>query len=50
MTEPEQPSHTSEPAEGDPDPGDDVGGQTPHPQDPAEGADPSTGGADTPGV
>ena len=50
MSEPEQPSHTSEAAEGDRDPGEETGGQTPHSQDPAEGADPSTGGADTPGV
>jgi hypothetical protein len=49
MTDPAQPSHTSEPAEGARDPGEETGGQTPHPQDPAEGADPTTGGADTPG-
>jgi ribokinase len=39
MTDPAQPSHTSEPAEGAPDPGEDTGGQTPHSEEPAEGAD-----------
>ena len=48
MTEPEQPSHTSEPAEGSRDPGEQTGGQTPHAEDPAEGADAASGGADTP--
>jgi hypothetical protein len=33
--------HTTEPAEGDL-PGDEPGGQTPHPQDPAEGPDEGT--------
>jgi hypothetical protein len=50
VTDPAQPSHTTEPAEGDPEPGDETGGQTPHTQEPAEGADDGTGGADTPGV
>jgi ribokinase len=39
MTDPAQPSHTSEPAEGAPEPGEQPGGQTPHPEEPAEGAD-----------
>ena len=39
MTDPAQPSHTSEPAEGASYPGEETGGQTPHPEDPAEGAD-----------
>ena len=39
MTDPAQPSHTTEPAEGAPDPGEQPGGQTPHPEDPAEGPD-----------
>ena len=38
MTDPDR-EHTTEPAEGQ-EPGDDeTGGRTPHPQDPAEGAD-----------
>ncbi len=49
MTDPGQPTHTTEPAEGDREPGAEPGGQTPHPQDPAEGAD-EPGGADTPTV
>ncbi len=49
MTEPAQPSHTTEPAEGADEPGDETGGRTPHPQQPAEGAD-TGGGADTPDV
>jgi hypothetical protein len=39
MTEPENAQHTSEPAEGGDPPGTAEGGQTPHPEDPAEGAD-----------
>ncbi len=39
MTDRAQPSHTSEPAEGAPDPGEQPGGKTPHPEEPAEGAD-----------
>lgn len=50
MTDPAQPTHTSEPAEGSDDPGDETSGQTPHPEQPAEGADADTGGADTPGA
>ena len=47
MTDPEQPSHSTEPAEGDRDPGEQTGGGTPHSEDPAEGVD-TEGGADTP--
>jgi hypothetical protein len=47
MTEPEQPAHTAEPAEGAETPGDRPGGQTPHPDEPAEGQD-TGGGADSP--
>jgi hypothetical protein len=50
MTDPAQPTHTSEPAEGSPDPGDETSGQTPHPDQPAEGADDAEGGADSPGA
>ena len=50
MTDPAQPSHTTEPAEGEEDPGRETGGQTPHPDDPAEGGDGGAGGADTPGA
>jgi hypothetical protein len=50
MTDPAQPRHTSEPAEGAADPGDETGGQTPHPEQPAEGGDTDEGGADTPGA
>lgn len=39
MTDPVQPSHTSEPAEGSSEPGEEPAGQTPHSEDPAEGAD-----------
>ena len=39
MTDPAQPAHTSEPAEGASDPGEETGGQTRHPEEPAEGAD-----------
>ncbi|MGY1620337.1 hypothetical protein ACI797_26665 [Geodermatophilus sp. SYSU D00691] len=48
MTEPERTPHTSEPAEGDADPGREVDARTPHPQQPAEGDDVGEG-ADTPG-
>ena len=41
------PTHTSEPAEGDVDPGSDPQERTPHPDQPAEGEDVG-GGADTP--
>lgn len=47
MSDPAQPTHTTEPAEGAPEPGEETGGRTPHPQEPAEGAD-GQGGADTP--
>ena len=50
MTEPEQPAHTTEPAEGSDSPGDRPGGQTPHPEEPAEGEEVNGGGADTPGT
>ena len=48
MTDPEQPAHTAEPAEGSEAPGEQPGGRTPHPEQPAEGADTAGGGADTP--
>ena len=48
MTDPEQSRHTAEPAEGADNPGDRPGGQTPHPDEPAEGKDVDAGGADTP--
>lgn len=48
MSEPDQPAHTTEPAEGADQPGEEPSGQTPHPQQPAEGADEPAGGADTP--
>ncbi|MGY1601274.1 hypothetical protein [Geodermatophilus sp. SYSU D00815] len=48
MTDPERTPHTSEPAEGDVDPGREVDSRTPHPQQPAEGEDVGEG-ADTPG-
>ncbi len=48
MTDPDRPAHTAEPAEGSEEPGDQPGGQTPHPDQPAEGADGDSGGADTP--
>lgn len=47
MTEPEQPTRTSEPAEGGDPPGAGPGGRTPHPDQPAEGGDVAGGGADT---
>ena len=50
MTEPEQPAHTTEPAEGSDSPGEQPGGQTPHPEEPAEGEEVNGGGADTPGT
>ena len=50
MTDPDRPAHTSEPAEGSDDPGAQPEGQTPHPDQPAEGADAGEGGADTPGA
>jgi hypothetical protein len=50
MTDPDRPAHTSQPAEGSEDPGDEPGGQTPHPDDPAEGADDAPAGADTRGA
>ncbi len=48
MSEPEQPRHTSEPAEGGDPPGTGQGGQTPHTEEPAEGKDLDQPGADTP--
>jgi hypothetical protein len=48
MTEPERAAHTAEPAEGADAPGGQPGGQTPHPDQPAEGADSDADGADTP--
>jgi hypothetical protein len=48
MTDPEQSRHTAEPAEGADNPGDRPGGQTPRPDEPAEGKDVDAGGADTP--
>ena len=47
MSEPEQ-THSTEPAEGDNRPGEDPGGRTPHPQQPAEGGPVTEGGADRP--
>ena len=46
------PTHTSEPAEGDVDPGSGPQERTPHPEQPAEGSpdvEDVGGGADTPG-
>jgi hypothetical protein len=48
MTEPEGTQHTAEPAEGAEQPGSGEGGQTPHPQQPAEGEETGSGPADTP--
>jgi hypothetical protein len=48
MTDPDRPAHTAEPAEGSEEPGDQPGGQTPHPDQPAEGTDDGSGGAETP--
>jgi hypothetical protein len=48
MTDPDRP-HSSEAAEGDAPGDDEPGGRTPHPQDPAEGANSDEGPADTPG-
>jgi hypothetical protein len=42
------PTHTSEPAEGDPAPGRQVDHRPPHPEEPAEGKDLDQPGADTP--
>jgi hypothetical protein len=53
MSEPERTPHTTEPAEGDTEPGRQVDERTPHPQGPAEGATDNTdlpGGADEPGT
>ena len=47
MTDPDR-QHTSEPAEGDVEPGSDPQDRTPHPEEPAEGVDVPGGGADTP--
>ena len=49
MTDPERPQHTAEPAEGGDPPGTGQAGQTPHPDEPAEGQDLGEGPADTPG-
>lgn len=49
MSEPQRTPRSPERAEGDP-PGEEAGsGRTPHPEDPAEGRDAGTDGADTPG-
>lgn len=48
MTDPERPPRSPERAEGDPPGEDDTGGRTPHPDQPAEGEDTGSGGADTP--
>ena len=49
MSEPHRTPRTPERAEGDP-PGEEAdGGRTPHAEDPAEGGDAGTDGADTPG-
>jgi hypothetical protein len=47
MTDPDR-RHTTEPAEGDTDPGRTVDDRPPHPEEPAEGKDVGEG-ADTPG-
>jgi hypothetical protein len=47
VSEPDQPAHTTEPAEGGDPPGEESG-RTPRPEEPAEGEDLPTEGADTP--
>jgi hypothetical protein len=49
MTEPERTPHTSERAEGDPPGNDATGGRTPHPEEPAEGAEELPEGYNIPG-
>ena len=45
MTEPEQPTHSEDPAEGaDPSAPEGTGHRTPHSEDPAEGVEPSAEG------
>jgi hypothetical protein len=48
MTEPDRPPRSSGRAEGDPAGEDDTTGRTPRPDQPAEGEDTDSGGADTP--
>jgi hypothetical protein len=48
MTEPHRTPHSAERAEGDPPGDDETDGRTPHPEEPAEGADIEDGGAETP--
>jgi ribokinase len=48
VSEPDQPVHTTEAAEGGDPPGEESGGRTPHPEQPAEGRDAGGEGADTP--
>jgi hypothetical protein len=48
MSEPHRTPRSPERAEGDPPGEETAGGRTPHPEDPAEGRDAGTDGADTP--